>query len=611
MGTLSLTATRKRFKSDKVAPYLFISPFFIVFAIFFLLPTIASFVLAFFKWKGVKPPQFRGWGNFEYLFFKDQVFWETFQNTLFYSAGSVFITIPLALLLALALNSYSLKLKPVWRIIFFSPIVTSVVAAALTFKMILNKEFGILNYGLSFLGIEPIMWVESPDTAKWSVMMLIVWRWTGLTSIYFLAGLQFIDKTLYESSKIDGANAWHQFWYITLPQLAPVTLFVCIIVSIGSFQIFEDVYVLYSGNQVPTHAQSIVVYMMERGIMQIRLGFGSSIGVFMFLCILIIAMFQVKSFSSKIDADAKRSWLEKIITTIIEFIANIFPVQNYQTNKKPIGPLVGKISLNIVVAILGLIALVPYYFMLSSSIKTTAEIMTWPPLFWSKNPNWVNISHLFSGWPADAWIMNSIIVAASVTLLTIFFCTLAGYAFAKYNFKGKKSLFLFMIATSMIPFPIIMIPLYIIIGRMGMMDSLPGLIVPFVAPAIGIFMMRQFISTVPDELIQAARADGAGEFRIFWQIVVPLVWPGISTLAIITFVQSWGSYLWPLIILRHELNYTITLGMTEIFALNIGQEPQYGEAMAFAFITSLPVIIIFAFVQKYYIAGLTAGAVKG
>jgi ABC-type glycerol-3-phosphate transport system permease component len=146
---------------------------------------------------------------------------------------------------------------------------------------------------------------------------------------------------------------------------------------------------------------------------------------------------------------------------------------------------------------------------------------------------------------------------------------------------------------------------------MGMMDSLPGLIVPFVAPAIGIFMMRQFISTVPDELIQAARADGAGEFRIFWQIVVPLVWPGISTLAIITFVQSWGSYLWPLIILRHELNYTITLGMTEIFALNIGQEPQYGEAMAFAFITSLPVIIIFAFVQKYYIAGLTAGAVKG
>ena len=249
--------------------------------------------------------------------------------------------------------------------------------------------------------------------------------------------------------------------------------------------------------------------------------------------------------------------------------------------------------------------------MFSSTLKSTAEIMTYPPIFWSKNPNWDNVTNLFTQWPAYAWIYNSIIIAVAVTLLTIFFCTLAGYAFAKYDFRGKKSLFLFMIATAMIPFPIIMIPLYVIIGRMGMMDSLMGCIIPFVAPAIGIFMMRQFISAVPDELIQAARADGAGEFRVFWQIVVPLVWPGIATLAIITFVQSWGSYLWPLIILRDDLNYTITLGMTEVFALSIGQEPQYGQAMAFAFITSLPVIIVFAFVQRYYIAGLSAGAVKG
>ena len=206
--------SKKRFRSEKAAPYFFISPFYIIFTIFFLIPTIASFILAFYKWKGVKLPKFRGWGNFEYLFFKDQVFWETFYNTVFYSAGSVFITIPLALLLALALNSASLKLKPVWRIIFFSPIGTSVVASALTFKMILNNEFGILNYGLSFLGVEAIDWVESSATSKWSIMMLIVWRWTGLTSIYFLAGLQFIDKTLYEAAKLDGANAWHHFLWL-------------------------------------------------------------------------------------------------------------------------------------------------------------------------------------------------------------------------------------------------------------------------------------------------------------------------------------------------------------------------------------------------------------
>ena len=607
---MTVLTNKRRFRSEKIAPYFFISPFYIIFTIFFLLPTIASFVLAFYKWKGVKAPKPRGWGNYEYLFFKDQNFWEIFQNTIFYSAGSVFITIPLALLLALALNNQSLKLKPFWRLVFFSPIVTSVVAAALTFKMILNSEFGLLNYAISFIGIEPINWVESSSTSKWSVMMLVVWRWTGLTCIYFLAGLQFIDRTLYEAAKIDGATAWHQFWYVTLPQLAPVTLFVCIIVSIGSFQIFEDVFVMYSGNDVPTHAKSMVVYILERGFQQLKLGFGSSIGVFMFICIFIISLLQFRTFASNLDQDAKKSVIERILSPIIDFIANIFPIQSGNTNKS-LSPIISKISLNFIITIIGLITLIPYFFMITSSLKSTAEIMAWPPIIWSKNPNWENVTNLFTEFPANLWIFNSFVVAIAVTVLTVFLCTLAGYAFAKYSFKGKNKLFIFMVATAMIPFPIIMIPLYVLVGRMGMNDTLLGLIIPFVAPAIGIFMMRQFITSVPDELIQAARADGAGEFRIFWQIVVPLVWPGIATLSIITYVNSWNSFLWPLIILRDDLNYTIPLGMTEVFALSVGQEPQYGQAMAFATLTTIPIIIIFSFVQKYYIAGLSAGAVKG
>ena len=607
---MTVLTNKRKFRSEKIAPYFFISPFYIIFTIFFLIPTVASFVLAFYKWKGVKAPKPRGWGNYEYLFFKDQNFWEIFQNTIFYSAGSVFITIPLALLLALALNNQSLKLKPFWRLVFFSPIVTSVVAAALTFKMILNSEFGLLNYAISFIGIEPINWVESSSTSKWSVMMLVVWRWTGLTCIYFLAGLQFIDRTLYEAAKIDGATAWHQFWYVTLPQLAPVTLFVCIIVSIGSFQIFEDVFVMYSGNDVPTHAKSMVVYILERGFQQLKLGFGSSIGVFMFICIFIISLLQFRTFASNLDQDAKKSVIERILSPIIDFIANIFPIQSGNTNKS-LSPIISKISLNFIITIIGLITLIPYFFMITSSLKSTAEIMAWPPIIWSKNPNWENVTNLFTEFPANLWIFNSFVVAIAVTVLTVFLCTLAGYAFAKYSFKGKNKLFIFMVATAMIPFPIIMIPLYVLVGRMGMNDTLLGLIIPFVAPAIGIFMMRQFITSVPDELIQAARADGAGEFRIFWQIVVPLVWPGIATLSIITYVNSWNSFLWPLIILRDDLNYTIPLGMTEVFALSVGQEPQYGQAMAFATLTTIPIIIIFSFVQKYYIAGLSAGAVKG
>lgn len=249
--------------------------------------------------------------------------------------------------------------------------------------------------------------------------------------------------------------------------------------------------------------------------------------------------------------------------------------------------------------------------MISSSLKSTYEIMAWPPVIWPKEPKWENLSLLFDKWPVDAWMFNSAIVAITVTIASVFLCTLAGYGFAKYNFKGKNKLFVTMVATAMIPFPIVMIPLYVLVGRMGMNDSLPGLVVPFVAPAIGIFLMRQYILAVPDELIQAARADGAGEFRIFWQIVVPLVWPGVATLAIIQYINSWNSFLWPLIILRDDSNYTIPLGLTEVFALQVGQEPQYALAMTFAAVTTIPIIILFSFVQKYYIAGLSAGAVKG
>tara|TARA_B100001173_G_scaffold189118_1_gene163097 strand:- start:310 stop:2136 length:1827 start_codon:yes stop_codon:yes gene_type:complete len=601
----------KIFKQEKIAPYIFISPFYIVWSIFFLLPTVASFILAFYKWKGVKAPKFRGLGNYEYLFFKDKAFWEIFQNTIFYTVTSVLIVVPLALLLALALNSNYLKLKPLWRLVFFSPIVTSLVAAALSFKMILNSDFGLLNYAISFIGIDPINWVESSSTSKWSVMMLIVWRQTGFTCIYFLAGLQFIDKTLYEASRIDGATAWHQFWYVTLPQLAPVTLFVCILLSINSFQIFEDVFVMYSGNDVPTHAKPMVVYILERGFMQLRLGFGSSIGVFMFVCILIISLFQFRSFASNLNQDAKKSVLERLISPIIDFIANIFPAHSANKNIKPISPFISKATLNIVVGFIGLICLIPYLFMISSSLKSTYEIMAWPPVIWPKEPKWENLSLLFDKWPVDAWMFNSAIVAITVTIASVFLCTLAGYGFAKYNFKGKNKLFVTMVATAMIPFPIVMIPLYVLVGRMGMNDSLPGLVVPFVAPAIGIFLMRQYILAVPDELIQAARADGAGEFRIFWQIVVPLVWPGVATLAIIQYINSWNSFLWPLIILRDDSNYTIPLGLTEVFALQVGQEPQYALAMTFAAVTTIPIIILFSFVQKYYIAGLSAGAVKG
>lgn len=275
-----------------------------------------------------------------------------------------------------------------------------------------------------------------------------------------------------------------------------------------------------------------------------------------------------------------------------------------------ISPL-GKITLNLIVAVGGLITALPFIWMLSASFKTTSEIFRFPPSLIPQRLSLDNYQSLFSNWPFATWYANSVLVAALVTITVLFFCSLAGFGFAKYRFAGKRFLFLILLGSTMIPFQIILIPLFILVSRMGWTNSHISLVVPFMAPAIGIFLMRQFISGIPTELIEAARVDGASDFRIYWQIIIPLVVPGLATLAIITFLGTWNNFLWPLTVLRQEDIMTLPVGMALMLSgVQAGSEPPFGPAMAASTLVSFPIILVFISVQRYYIAGLTIGAVK-
>ncbi len=282
-------------RRGSVTPYLFISPFYLLFGVFFLLPTLAALVLSFFRWSSMGAPSFFGVSNYERLFLNDPVFWQAISNTLVYSAASIFIICPLALLLALALNSEDLWFKTFWRTVYFAPIVTSTVAVSLVFLMFYNKDYGLFNGVLGFFGLEPVNWLGDRSKVKLAVIGVVMWRWTGLTSIYFLAGLQGIARVLYEAAKIDGANTWQRFWHITLPQLRPVTLFVIIIVVIGSLQTFDEPQILTEGG--PANASlSVVQYLYSRGIEQLRFGYASAIGVLLFISIFVLSFLQFRLF---------------------------------------------------------------------------------------------------------------------------------------------------------------------------------------------------------------------------------------------------------------------------------------------------------------------------
>lgn len=285
-------------RDDQRSPYLFISPFYILFTIFFLIPSVMALVLGFFRWSSVGAPEWFGLRNYQRLF-GDPIFWLSVRNTIYYSAISLFVIVPLALLIAMALNSPRLKFVTFWRAVYFAPIVTSTVAISIVFRMLYNADYGLINAVLGVFGIEPVNWLGDTRFVKPAVMGIVIWRWTGLLSIYFLAGLQSISRDLYEAASIDGASARQKFLHITVPALRPITLFVCTIVLIGAMQIFDDPTVLFgTGNPGgPSNAGlSIVQYLYTRGIGQLLFGYASAVGVFLFVIIFVLSLLQFRVF---------------------------------------------------------------------------------------------------------------------------------------------------------------------------------------------------------------------------------------------------------------------------------------------------------------------------
>jgi multiple sugar transport system permease protein len=269
------------------------------------------------------------------------------------------------------------------------------------------------------------------------------------------------------------------------------------------------------------------------------------------------------------------------------------------------------IGLNLVVAVIGLIVAYPLVWMVSASFKDTSEIFQYPPTLIPTDITLANYARLFKDWPFWSWYGNSLVVAVVVTIAVLFFTSLAGFGFAKYRFRGKGALFFVMLGSTMVPFQLLLIPLYIFMGQLKWTNSYLSIIVPFMAPAVGIFLMRQYMNSIPSELMESGRLDGASEFGIYWRIMLPLARPALAALAVLTFLGSWNNYLWPLTVLRTRENMTLPIGVASMIGgVTAGSEPPWGATMAAATLVTIPIIIVFISVQKQYVAGLTAASVK-
>ncbi len=262
---------------------------------------------------------------------------------------------------------------------------------------------------------------------------------------------------------------------------------------------------------------------------------------------------------------------------------------------------------------IAIIYLFPFYWVVATALKTPPEASGWPPTFVPMRPTLSAYYEVWKTFPYPRWFFNSILVAGVTTIAILFFASLAAYAFAYYRFPGHRTIFFLLLSGLVVPMHLRMIPTFLIIKWLGMVDTYQGLIAPQIAStcALGIFLLTQYNKYIPEELIAAARIDGCGEFRIYSTVVLPLTRPALLTLGVFVFLYSWNNFLWPLIVVQKEVMKTLPVGLLDLAPTALTHKMTWPQRMAGTAIVIVPLMIVFFFFRNLFIKSVATTGLKG
>lgn len=271
-----------------------------------------------------------------------------------------------------------------------------------------------------------------------------------------------------------------------------------------------------------------------------------------------------------------------------------------------------KAVLYLVVIMACLFFILPVVWTVISSLKPEADIQSYPPAWIPRELTLSNYRTVLTKFPYFTWMANSLIVAVAGTIGILIASTMAAYAMARFRFRGRRLLYQTIIVMLLVPMQAYVIPLYLMAGKMDLLNTLQGLILPSVANVTSIFILHAFFRELPMELEEAARIDGAGEFRIFWQIMLPLSGPALSTVTILTFIANWNAFLWPLLAVRQDIMKTLPVAISQYWgSVNQNASFQYGTALAACCMAVLPTLVVYFALQRYFVAGIASSGIKG
>jgi multiple sugar transport system permease protein len=571
---------RGRSASGELAPWLFLAPYLLVFVGFFLLPALWSALLSVTDWKIVGTPRYVGLRNYARLF-SDQLFYMALKNTVVYTAVIVPVMAVVGLGLALLLNQ-PLRGRVVTRTAVFASYVVMVSVVGITWRWMLDPTgAGIVNYYLGRLGVAPLPWVAAPETAMLSIILATMWWTAGYNMILYLAGLQDIPLAVREAARIDGATGWQEFRHVTLPMLRPVTFFVVVMSIAKSFQVFGQVYVMTQGG--PSNSTlTIVNYLYVVGFTWFEMGYAAAIAYALFALLLVITVIQFRLTARESGGGFVRT------------------------------DLVVRMGLYLLMALVLVLWMAPLVWMLSTSLKPEGQILSLIPRWIPKTVTLENYRDVLDKFRLVAWGVNSIVVAAGATLGGLVISIPAAYAFAKMRFRGQQWIFLLILSTILVPVHITIVPLFLGLAKLRLTDTYFSLIMPTMANGFGVFLLRQFFQGIPKELEEAAVLDGASRLGILLRVVLPLSRPPIMAVAIFLFIQSWNDFMWPLIVTNTDATRTLPVGLASSLAGTVsgGAIAYYGMSMAGSVLATVPALLLFVLLQRYFVQGIALSGLK-
>ena len=630
----TVRATRWDAAIDISRPFLFMAPYLVVFFLFLLLPALSGVFISFTDWEILGTPNWVGSDNFEYIF-GDRMFWLAMSNTLAFTLLTVIPMVVGGLLFAVLFNE-KLRGRVVARTVIFLPYAVMVTIVGILWRWIYDKNFGLANYYLGEINIEPVSWLTSPHVALIAVAITTVWWQIGTNTIIYLAGLQEIPEDFYEAAKVDGATALQRFLFITVPSLRLIHIFVIPLSVISSMRVFGQVLVMTQGGPIGS-TYTLVQHLYSVGWINFRQGEAAAIGVMLFVITFLLTVMQLHAFGaldfavkqnnksqSKPRLELRRLFkaIGKAYHYVVSALLNsLFQVTNVLGRFRIMPQSIdrgGRLNHKALIGypllvVITLLWLVPLLWMFSTSVKPERQVRQVPIEWLSPDTTFDNYTRVWETYPLLEWGLNSFNVALLTTIVAVALYVLAAYPLAFYRFRGRGFLFLGILATMLIPVEATMIPLFIALAKLGVIDTYMSLIMPVAANAFGLYLLVQFFQSIPFEMLDSARIDGATELQILLRIVVPLSGPALTTVAILTFMTSWNNFVWPFIVSNSDATRTLPVGLATVMGSITGSPTsvQYGMVMAGSVLATLPPMLIFIFLQQYFVRGISMSGLKG